>query len=93
MAADGGSQLFSPFRALGLVTNHVPLAVQAQGTENLIATAVGSSYHVYNVSMVEKDGQECFSKFHVVAIKSNQILKSRFVFIMFAFVCVFRLRN
>ncbi|XP_031556169.1 WD repeat-containing protein 36-like [Actinia tenebrosa] len=47
MAADG-SQLFSPFRALGLVTNHVPLAVQAQGTENLIATAVGSSYHVYN---------------------------------------------
>jgi U3 small nucleolar RNA-associated protein 21 len=50
MAADVESQLFSPFRALGFVTNHVPIAVQAQGIENLIATAVGSSYHVYDVS-------------------------------------------
>ncbi|KAK3698176.1 hypothetical protein QZH41_019273 [Actinostola sp. cb2023] len=43
-----GSQLFSPFRALGFVTNHIPLAVQAQGAENLVATAVGSTFHVYN---------------------------------------------
>jgi len=50
MAVHVGSQLFSPFRALGFVTNHVPLALQPQGTDNLVATAVGSSFHVYNVS-------------------------------------------
>lgn len=45
-----GSQLFSPFRALGFVANHVPLTIQTQGTENLVTTAVGSAFHVYNVS-------------------------------------------
>ena len=49
--AERGSQLFSPFRALGFVTNHVPLTIQAQRTENLVVTAVGSTYHVYNVSI------------------------------------------
>ncbi|XP_048582009.1 WD repeat-containing protein 36 [Nematostella vectensis] len=48
MAAVIGSQLFSPFRALGYIANHVPLAVQSQGTENLVVTAVGSAFHVYN---------------------------------------------
>lgn len=54
MADLGGSQLFSPFRALGFVTNQVPLAVQTQGQESLVATAVGSSFHVYNVSKCRK---------------------------------------
>ena len=44
-----GSQLFSPYRALGFVANHVPLTIQTQGTENLVTTAVGSAFHVYNV--------------------------------------------
>ena len=47
-----GSQLFSPFRALGFVANHVPLTLQTQGIENLVTTAVGSAFHVYNVSEV-----------------------------------------
>ena len=50
MAAHAGSQLFVPFRALGFVANHVPLAIQSQGTENVVATAVGNAFHVYNVS-------------------------------------------
>ena len=45
-----GSQLFSPFRALGFVANQVPLTLQTQGLENLVTTAVGSAFHVYNVS-------------------------------------------
>ncbi|CAH3028123.1 unnamed protein product [Porites evermanni] len=48
MAAGVGSQLFCPFRAIGFVANHVPLTVQTQGTENLVTTAVGSAFHVYN---------------------------------------------
>ena len=52
MAAGVGSQLFCPFRALGFVANHVPLTVQAQGTENLVTTAVGSAFHVYNVGII-----------------------------------------
>ncbi|KXJ18314.1 U3 small nucleolar RNA-associated protein 21-like [Exaiptasia diaphana] len=48
MAGVSGSQLFSPFRALGFVANQVPLAIQAQGQENLVATAVDSSFHVYD---------------------------------------------
>ncbi|XP_074612173.1 WD repeat-containing protein 36-like [Acropora palmata] len=43
-----GSQLFSPFRALGFVANQVPLTLQTQGLENLVTTAVGSAFHVYN---------------------------------------------
>ena len=50
MAAVDRSQLFSPFRALGFVANHVPLALQSQGTENLVTTAIGPAFHVYNVS-------------------------------------------
>lgn len=46
-----GSQLFSPFRALGFVANHVPLTLQTQGTETLVTTAVGSAFHVYSVSI------------------------------------------
>ena len=48
-AAAVGSQLFSPFRALGFVANPVPLTLQTQGTETLVTTAVGSAFHVYNV--------------------------------------------
>ena len=50
-AAAVGSQLFSPFRALGFVANHVPLTLQTQGMETLVTTAVGSAFHVYNVRL------------------------------------------
>lgn len=46
-----GSQLFSPFRALGYVSNGVPLALQALGSEHFVATVVGRSFHLYNVSI------------------------------------------
>lgn len=52
MAAGVGSQLFCPFRAIGFVANHVPLTVQTQGTENLVTTAVGSAFHMYNVGII-----------------------------------------
>ncbi|XP_028418818.1 WD repeat-containing protein 36-like [Dendronephthya gigantea] len=43
-----GSQLFSPFRALGYISNGVPFALQALGSEHFIATVVGRSFHLYN---------------------------------------------
>ena len=46
-----GSQLFSPFRALGYISNGVPLALQALGNESFVATVVGKSFHLYNVSI------------------------------------------
>lgn len=42
------SQVFSPFRALGFVSNHIPLCLEARGSDNFVTTVVGSSYHVYN---------------------------------------------
>lgn len=44
------SQIFSPFRALGLCCNHVPLALRVKGKRGFIATSVGRAYHLYNVS-------------------------------------------
>lgn len=45
-----GSQLFSPFRALGYVSTGVPFALQTLGSEHFVATVTGRSFHVYNVS-------------------------------------------
>jgi U3 small nucleolar RNA-associated protein 21 len=46
-----GSQVFSPFRGLGCISNGVPLALQALGSEHFVATVVGRSFHLYNVSI------------------------------------------
>ena len=46
------SRLFSPLRALGLVTNSVPVAIQARGSDHFVTTSVGDAYHVYNVSLI-----------------------------------------
>ena len=43
------SRLFTPLRALGLVTANVPFAVQARGSDHFVTTTVGDAYHVYNV--------------------------------------------
>ena len=45
-----GSRIFAPYRALGFCCNDVPLRVYARGDSFLVATAVGKSHHVYNVS-------------------------------------------
>ena len=48
--AASSSQIFSPYRAIGFCSNHVPLVCQNQGPDSLVVTAVGKSFHVYKVS-------------------------------------------
>lgn len=47
-----GSKIFVPNRALGYVSNHIPLQVRyiKSRKENLITTCVGKSFHTYGVS-------------------------------------------
>lgn len=43
------SRAFQPFRALGLVSNHVPFSLQTLGGgEQFVTTCIGRSFHVYN---------------------------------------------
>ncbi|XP_068248629.1 WD repeat-containing protein 36 [Palaemon carinicauda] len=44
-----GSRIFSPYRAVGLVSNKLPLVVRyiKRRKENLIVTAVGNTFHTY----------------------------------------------
>ena len=49
MAGTSSSQLFCPFRAVGFVSNHVPLVTTCRGPDNFVLTAVGKSYHQYKV--------------------------------------------
>ncbi|KAK3592873.1 hypothetical protein CHS0354_004097 [Potamilus streckersoni] len=46
------SKIFSGYRALGFVCNHVPLAVRYQHKhkENYVITCVGKAFHTYNCS-------------------------------------------
>lgn len=46
------SKIFTGFRALGFVSNHVPLAVRyhQKHKENYVVTCVGKSFHTYNCS-------------------------------------------
>lgn len=47
------SKIFTGYRALGYVSNHVPLAIryQEKTKEHYVITSVGKSFHTYNVSM------------------------------------------
>lgn len=47
-----GSKIFIPNRALGYVSNHIPLQVRyiKNRKENLITTCVGKSFHTYGIS-------------------------------------------
>ncbi|KNC48258.1 Wd-repeat protein [Thecamonas trahens ATCC 50062] len=42
------SQLWTPYRALGLVSGEAPFFVERRGTKSFITTPVGSSFHVYD---------------------------------------------
>lgn len=42
------SAIFEPYRALGLICNHVRSAVQTRGNDHFVTTCVGDAYHVYN---------------------------------------------
>ena len=42
-------QIFSPFRAIGIVANHVPPAIQVRGKAYHVTTCVGKSFQTYDV--------------------------------------------
>ena len=44
------SQLFAPFRSLGLITGEVPFLLERRGTENFVTLACEKSFQVLNVS-------------------------------------------
>lgn len=48
-----GSQIFAPYRALGMVVDLLPIAVQHHAGESFIAASIGKSFHVYNVSKLK----------------------------------------
>jgi U3 small nucleolar RNA-associated protein 21 len=43
-------RVFSPFRAIGIVANHVPPAIQVRGKSYIVTTSVGKSFQTYDVS-------------------------------------------
>ena len=42
-------QIFTPFRAIGIVSNHVPPAIQVRGKSYIVTTCVGKSFQTYDV--------------------------------------------
>jgi U3 small nucleolar RNA-associated protein 21 len=48
------SRIFTGHRALGLVSNHIPLVTRyiAKRKETLLVTVIGNSFHTYGVSLV-----------------------------------------
>lgn len=47
--SDNHSNLYSYYRAIGCISNHVPYAIQVKGGEHFIITSIGRTFHVYNV--------------------------------------------
>ena len=43
-------QIFAPFRAIGIVANHVAPAIQPRGKAYLVTTCVGKSVQTYDVN-------------------------------------------
>ena len=48
-AFESGSQIFRPFRALGLITDSTPFALQHHDGETFATISLGKSYQMYNV--------------------------------------------
>ena len=46
------SKIFTSYRALGFISNHVPLAIRYNKKlkQNFAVTCVGKAFHTYNVS-------------------------------------------
>lgn len=57
------SQLFAPFRALGLITGDVPFLLERRGTENFVTLACEKSFQVLNVSFTHTHTRTQFSLF------------------------------
>eukprot|EP00727_Mastigamoeba_balamuthi_P010873 m51a1_g6408 putative uncharacterized wd repeat-containing (1997) ;mRNA; f:252935-263037 len=47
-ASGAGSQIYTPFRALGLLSGAAPFAVQQRGTENYVTVPCEKSFHIYH---------------------------------------------
>jgi U3 small nucleolar RNA-associated protein 21 len=45
-------QIFTPFRAIGIVSNQVPPAVQVRGKSYIVTTCVGKAFQTYDVSIL-----------------------------------------
>lgn len=45
-ATHGGMSVFAPYRALGLIADEVPFAVQRRGRETYITTSIGKAFKV-----------------------------------------------
>lgn len=43
-----GSQLFRPYRAIGLVTNGIPFDLQSHGTASFVAVCTGKAFQIFN---------------------------------------------
>lgn len=50
--SEDASRLFTGYRALGLVSNHIPIVTRyiQQRKENFIVTVIGNSFQTYSVS-------------------------------------------
>lgn len=48
------SRIFNGHRALGLVSNHIPLVTRyiTRRKESLVVTVIGNSFHTYGVNIV-----------------------------------------
>jgi len=46
-------QVFTPFRAIGIVANHIPPAIQVRGKAYHVTTCVGKSFQTYDVTPKE----------------------------------------
>ena len=47
--SEPSSQIFAPFRVLGLIAGDVPFVLQRRGTENFVTLACEKSFQVLNV--------------------------------------------
>ena len=52
MSSSDGSKIFSGFRALGYVCDHLPISIRRHNVhkENYAVASIGGAFHVYRVS-------------------------------------------
>lgn len=46
---NNSSQLFAPFRSLGVISNDIPFVLNRRGTENFVTLVSGKSFQIYHV--------------------------------------------